>query len=92
VLLSEWGSSLAKALEVKPEDLANVPKEGSSGPPAIGRSRRTSGHGPCPTGEWVVAGRLRREAKAKHQAYVATARGNVKRAIMPLTADGGRPA
>jgi hypothetical protein len=30
-----------------------------------------------PTGEWVVANRLRQEGKAKHQAYVATARGNV---------------
>ena len=30
-----------------------------------------------PTDEWVVADRLRQEGKAKHQAYVATARGNV---------------
>jgi hypothetical protein len=30
-----------------------------------------------PTGEWVVADRLRQEGKAKHKAYVATARGNV---------------
>ena len=32
---------------------------------------------PRPTDEWVVADRLRQEGKAKHQAYVATARGNV---------------
>ena len=30
-----------------------------------------------PTGEWVVADRLRQEGKAKFQAYVATARDNV---------------